>query len=240
MQGWNEERFTELRATYYGMCARVDAQFGTVVAALKTSGIYDDSAIFFFSDHGDFTGDYGLVEKTQNTFEDCLTRVPLIVKAPADKPIQPGIRDQLVELIDFTATAYEWAGINPGYDHFGRSLSPLIAGSADEHRDAVFCEGGRRYGEEQAMEKDSPSFYDSSGLYWPRVQLQGSESGEHSKAAMCRTKDYKYVRRLYETDELYDLKKDPGELRQPHRRSRLRRCPRRAARAPAHLVSDHL
>ena len=62
------------------------------------------------------------------------------------------------------------------------------------------------------MEQDSPSFYDPAGLYWPRVQLQGSESGEHSKAAMCRTQDYKYVRRLYETDELYDLKNDPGEL----------------------------
>ncbi len=212
LQNWSEERFNELRAVYYGMCARVDEQFGRVLSALKESGLYDDSAIFFFSDHGDFTGDYGLVEKTQNTFEDCLTRVPLIVKPPADKPIQPGIRDQLVELIDFTATAYDWAGINPGYDHFGRSLAPLIAGTADEHRDAVFCEGGRRIGEEQAMEKDSPSFYDPSGLYWPRVQLQGSEAGEHSKATMCRTQDYKYVRRLYETDELYDLKEDPGEL----------------------------
>ena len=212
MQGWSEERLTELRATYYGMCARVDAQFGRVVAALKESGLYDETAIFFFSDHGDFTGDYGLVEKTQNTFEDCLTRVPLIVKPPADTPIQPGIRDQLVELIDFTATAYEWAGINPGYDHFGRSLTGLLAGTAHEHRDAVFCEGGRRIGEEQAMEKDSPSFYDPSGLYWPRVQLQGSEDGEHSKATMCRTRDYKYVRRLYELDELYDLGQDPAEL----------------------------
>ena len=27
MQGWSEERFNELRAVYYGMCARVDAQF---------------------------------------------------------------------------------------------------------------------------------------------------------------------------------------------------------------------
>ena len=79
------------------MCARVDTQFGMVVNALKgKGGIYDDSAIFFFSDHGDFTGDYGLVEKTQNTFEDCLTRVPLIVKPPAKLPIEPGIRDQLV------------------------------------------------------------------------------------------------------------------------------------------------
>jgi len=34
------------------------------------------------SDHGDFTGDYRLVEKTQNIFEDCLTRVPLIIKLP--------------------------------------------------------------------------------------------------------------------------------------------------------------
>jgi len=212
LQNWSEERFTELRATYYGMCARVDAQFGMVVDALRESGIYDDSAIFFFSDHGDFTGDYGLVEKTQNTFEDCLTRVPLIVKPPADAPIQPGIRDQLVELIDFTATAYEWAGIEPDYDHFGRSLAALIDGSETEHRDAVFCEGGRRFGEEQAMEKGSPSFYDPSGLYWPRVQLQGSEDGEHSKATMCRTRDFKYVRRLYESDELYDLRRDPGEL----------------------------
>ncbi|MCY3796789.1 MAG: sulfatase-like hydrolase/transferase [Chloroflexi bacterium] len=212
LQNWSEERFNELRAVYYGMCARVDAQFGLLVDALKEKGAYDDSAIFFFSDHGDFTGDYGLVEKTQNTFEDCLTRVPLIVKPPADQPIKPGIRDQLVELIDFTATAYEWAGIDPDYDHFGRSLTALIAGAEAEHRDAVFCEGGRLIGEEQAMEKDSPSFYDPAGLYWPRVQLQGSEGGEHSKATMCRTRDFKYVRRLYESDELYDLRRDPSEL----------------------------
>ncbi|MCY3780478.1 MAG: sulfatase-like hydrolase/transferase [Chloroflexi bacterium] len=212
MQNWSEERLNELRAVYYGMCARVDAQFGKVVSALKQRGIYEDSAIFFFSDHGDFTGDYGLAEKTQNTFEDCLTRVPLIVKPPADQPIRPGIRDQLVELIDFTATAYEWAGIDPGYDHFGRSLTPLIAGATDEHRDAVYCEGGRRFGEEQAKEKESPAYNDPSVLYWPRAEMQRSESGSHSKATMCRTHDYKYVRRLYETDELYDLKNDPGEL----------------------------
>ncbi len=212
LQGWSEERFTELRATYYGMCARVDAQFGKVIAALKESGIYADTAIFFFSDHGDFTGDYGLVEKTQNTFEDCLTRVPLIVKPPADAAIQPGIRDQLVELIDFSATAYEWAGIDPGYDHFGRSLTDLVAGSSDVHRDAVFCEGGRRYGEEQAKEKESPAYNNPSVLYWPRAEMQRSESGSHSKATMCRTANYKYVRRLYELDELYDLRKDPGEV----------------------------
>ena len=29
---------------------------------------------------------------------------------------------------------------------------------------------------------------------------------------MIRTRDHKYVRRLYESDELYDLRADPGEL----------------------------
>ena len=32
---WTEERWTELRATYYGMCARVDHQFGLLMEALR-------------------------------------------------------------------------------------------------------------------------------------------------------------------------------------------------------------
>jgi len=212
LQNWTEDRWDELRATYYGMCARVDAQFGMVMDALREANMYDESAVFFFSDHGDFTGDYGLVEKTQNTFEDCLTNVPFIIKPPATIKIQAGIRDALVELIDFTATVFDITDIDPDYDMFGQSLLPLIAGETDQHRDAVFCEGGRRVGEEQAMEKDSPSFSDPRELYFPRVQLQGREDGSHSKATMCRTDKFKYVRRLYELDELYDLEADPREL----------------------------
>ena len=90
MQRWTEERWHELRATYYGMCARVDHQLGLIVEALWAEGIYGETAIFFYSDHGDFTGDYGLVEKTQNTFEECLVRVPLVMKPPARFPVRPG------------------------------------------------------------------------------------------------------------------------------------------------------
>jgi arylsulfatase A-like enzyme len=209
MQGWTEDRWQELRRTYYGMCARVDTQFGIVMAALRQAGIYDQTAVFFFSDHGDFTGDYGLVEKTQNTFEDCLTRVPFLIKPPQGVPARPGIRDALVELVDFPATVYDLTGIEPGYTHFGRSLLPLISGQAADHRDAVFCQGGRLQGEEQAMEKFrgvEPGF-----LYWPRLAWQQTEGPYHTKATMCRTQDYKYVHRLYESDELYDLRADPQE-----------------------------
>ena len=212
LQGWDEERWTELRATYYGMCARVDHQLGLVLDALRDAGLYDDTALFFFSDHGDFTGDYGLVEKTQNTFEDVLTRVPFVIKPPADVPVEPRVSDALVELIDFPATVEALTGIEPRHTHFGRSLLPVLAGETDEHRDAVFCEGGRIHGERHCMELESHGADDPTHPYWPRLAVQASEGPEHGKGVMCRTKTHKYVMRLYENDELYDLHKDPAEL----------------------------
>lgn len=211
MQGWSEDRWNELRATYLGMCERVDHQFGMLLQALRDAGIYDDTAIFFFSDHGDFTGDYGLVEKTQNTFEDCLTRVPFMVKPPADVPVKPRVTDAMVELIDVSATIEALTGIEPRHTHFGKSLLPVLAGQTEDHRDAVFCEGGRRIGEEQAKELESAAHQDPRGLYWPRLSLQKESDAAHSKAVMCRTDTHKYVRRLYEKDELYDLRLDPRE-----------------------------
>ncbi|MHA2179909.1 MAG: sulfatase-like hydrolase/transferase [Promethearchaeota archaeon] len=213
LQGWTEEQWSELRATYYGMCSRLDHQFGLIIEALKKRNYYDDSGIFLFSDHGDFTGDYGLVEKTQNTFEDCLTRIPFMIKPPSNIYVKPRVCDGLVELVDFSETVYALTGISPNYSRFGKSLIPLLEGETENHRDAVFCEGGRLYGERQAMELESESNLNPSGLYWPRVGLQATDDGPyHSKAIMCRTKDFKYVRRLYEKDELYDLNNDPEEL----------------------------
>ena len=206
---WEETRWDELRATYYGMCARVDAQYGIILDALRDAGSYDHTAVFFFADHGDFTGDYGLVEKTQNTFEDCLVRVPLIVKPPREVALQPRVTEAMTELIDVPATILELTGAKAPYWYFGKSLLPVLAGQTDTFRDAVFCEGGRLDNEMQAAELESKA--DPSSLYWPRVDKQQCIP-EHTKAAMVRNQRYKYVRRLYERDELYDLVTDPHEL----------------------------
>ncbi|MFX0081206.1 MAG: sulfatase-like hydrolase/transferase [Candidatus Hodarchaeota archaeon] len=212
LQDWTKDRWNELRATYYGMCTRVDHQFGLLIEELKKRGFYNNSGIFIFSDHGDFTGDYGLVEKTQNTFEDCLTNVPFIIKPPDNIDVKPRVSDALVELLDFSETVFDLAGINPNYSRYGKSLVPLLQGETENHRDAVFCEGGRLYGEKHAMELESTSALIPGGLYWPRVSLQITDDGPyHGKAVMCRTKDFKYIRRLYEEDELYDLRSDPEE-----------------------------
>ncbi len=210
--GWDEARWDELRATYYGACARVDHQYGMVLDALQRAGRYDDAAVFLFADHGDFTGDYDVVQKADNVFPDCLSRVPFVVKPPSSVKVRPRVCDALVELIDFPATVEELTGIAPEHTHFGRSLVPLLEGTTDTHRDAVFCEGGRRYGEESAKGLELVPEPVEENIYWSILGPFRTESPEIGKATMCRTDRYKYVHRLYETDELYDLQEDPHEV----------------------------
>jgi len=209
IQSWTEEQWTELRAVYYGKCARVYHQFGLLMDALRETGVYDNTAVFVFADHGDLTGDYGVVEKCDNVFPDPLTRVPFLIKPPEGTPVRARVS---VELVDFPATVEALVGLEPTHTHFGRSLLPALAGDTDEHRDAVFTEGGRLHGEVHAMELESGEHGWPTGHYWPNLSLQQSEGPEHTKAVMCRTRDYKYVRRLYESDELYDLRADPQEV----------------------------
>ena len=46
--------------------------------------------------------------------------------------------------------------------------------------------------------------------YYPRHFAQ-TDPDAHAKGFMIRTKDYKYISRINEADELYDLKQDPEE-----------------------------
>ena len=52
------------------------------MAALEESGLSASTNVAVWSDHGDYAGDYGLVEKWPSGLEDVLTRVPLIIRAP--------------------------------------------------------------------------------------------------------------------------------------------------------------
>ena len=131
------------------------------------------SLIIFLSDHGDFTGDYGLVEKTQNTFQDCLTNIPLVIKPPKDNISRNGVTDEMVELIDLAGTIYDYTNIKPSYWHFGKSLKNYIEKKTETHREEVFTEGGRLRLERQASEEESLKL--PHGLYYPRFNLQTKE-----------------------------------------------------------------
>lgn len=211
--GWTEDRWRELRRVYYAMAARVDHQFGLLVDALKEKGMYDDTGIFFFSDHGDFAGDYDMVEKSQICFEDCLTRVPFLAKPPKEHAVKPRVSDALVELTDMSATVEAITGLTMPQTSFGRSLLPLIAGETEAHREAVVCEGGGFDETAHFPGSDVPKELDPAGVYYPRQSMQAERIEYMGKATMFRTDRYKLIQRLYESDELYDLEQDPKELR---------------------------
>ncbi len=202
---WDADNIRKLRKTYLAQCARIDELTGRVIRALKDAGRYDNAAIFFFSDHGDFTADYGIPEKAQNLFPDCLVNVPLIVKLPKGMACDPGVNGNPVELVDFFATVLDITGAKSGHTHFGRSLKATIADKSVPVREFVCSEGGRLKEERHCTEEVENYFGIVADEYAPRIHIQQRDGAEHTKAVMLRTKEYKYVLRLYETDEFYVL-----------------------------------
>lgn len=212
MDDYTEEDWNRLRTCYLGMCMKIDVMFGRLCAALREEGLYDDTAIFFFSDHGDFAGDYGLPCKAQNLMQDSLVKVPLLIKPHKGIPVSPGITDSLTELVDFYATAMDFADVEPDHTHFGRSLRPVLADRSTINRTFVCSEGGRTKDEVLQCSETRGSGLPQEALFWPRMTAQLDDIA-HTKATMIRTKDYKFVLRLYEEDEFYDLRKDASESR---------------------------
>lgn len=212
LDDFTEEEWDELRATYLGMCMKVDRMFEKLCNALKEAGEYDNSLILFLSDHGDYTGDYGVSEKAQNSFEDCLTNVPLLIKAPKTDKIDVGITNSLAELVDFYATIQDYAGLQKTHTHFGKSLRPIVENRTAENRDYVCCEGGRLPEEIHCDEFHAGG---SGGvkpfhLYYPRLKAQTDDEA-HAKSVMIRNHHYKLVSRVLGQDEFYDLRNDPDE-----------------------------
>ena len=82
---------------------RFDAQVGELLQQLKDDGLYENTIIFYYSDHGD-----GMPYYKRELYDRGL-RVPLFVKAPF---IKPGtVDDQLVSFVDFGPTVLSLAGV---------------------------------------------------------------------------------------------------------------------------------
>jgi arylsulfatase A-like enzyme len=209
----NEKDFREIIATYYGMISRLDYQFGQVINKLKEIREYENSAIFFFSDHGDYVGNYGLTEKWVNAFQDCLINIPLVIKVPRI-PQTNKIFDQLIESIDIFSTIMEIAKMKTKYTNFGKSLLPLMNSISNSHRDAVFAEGGYNASEPQCFE---PVIEDPDaiglGIYFDKTNIPKDDISTVARSAMIRTKQWKLIIRDIGKEELYDIKNDPNELK---------------------------
>jgi arylsulfatase A-like enzyme len=199
--------WVELVATYYGMVARVDDQLGRVQRAVEKAGASERTVTAFFTDHGEYLGDHGLIEKWPSGLHDCLLRNPLVLAGPG--VAEGGRSDSLVEMVDLLPTLLELAGVEARHTHFGRSLVPLLDDPDQPHRDAAFSEGGFTRDEAHLLEQAGFPYDLKAGLQHENPEWAG-------RAVSMRTERFSYVRRLYEANELYDRKADPREF---HNRS---------------------
>ena len=116
-------RIAACRARYYGEVTYIDWCIGKILDAVEARPDADNTAIVFFSDHGEALGDHNAIQK--ESFFEQSTRVPLLVSWPAK--LGGGRRfDGLATLSDLFALATSLAGqpeLREGHDQLSALLS---------------------------------------------------------------------------------------------------------------------
>jgi arylsulfatase A-like enzyme len=167
------------------MMASVDEGVGALLEALERSGQLQKTLILFLGDNGFFFGEHGIGAERRFAYEEGI-RTAFFVRYPKLVPAGTA-RSEMVTTLDIAPTMIQLAGGKPGAQVQGRSLVPLLKGSARKWRESFLIE-----------------YYNESA--WPWIV------GMSYKAV--RTPRAKLVHWVQKdgVDELYDLERDPYEI----------------------------
>ena len=117
---------------YDGEVAAADQVVGSLLAELKSLGVYDRTVILLLSDHGEGLGEHGEPEHGLLLYTETL-RVPLMLKLPDARWAGRSVSAP-VQLIDVYPTLAGLLGLS-GSEHLrGRSLVELMMGEAPARR----------------------------------------------------------------------------------------------------------
>lgn len=204
---------------YYELITATDAWAGGMISQLKEDGLYDDTIIFFWSDHG-----VGL-PRAKRWLYDSGTHIPLVVRIPkkyrvAGQGKEGSIDDRLVSSIDFGPTVMNLAGLEtPGYMQGQAFLGTNPAkprdyvfgmrDRMDERYDIIRSVRDKRY---RYIRNYEPlkTYYQymntpEKGATMKEIRRVQAE-GKLPAAAEMFMAEHKPV------EELYDLKNDPHEI----------------------------
>lgn len=116
--------YRETVAQHYDAIRKDDDFIGTVLQGLEESGLAETTILIYFGDHGA----NNLVRHKQMPTEGGL-HVPFIIAGPSPYVPSPSVRDDLVNLLDLSATTLAWAGVKKpdwyeGQNLFGEIVVP--------------------------------------------------------------------------------------------------------------------
>jgi arylsulfatase A-like enzyme len=210
----------------------VDQSVGELIDALKTKGILDDTYVIFASDNGFFRGEHRIASGKYLPY-DPSARVPLLIRGPGIP--HGGVSNEIVwngdiaQTIDQIASGSENAAVD------GRSLLPYAENPALRSTRPVLLEGDTGPGGTGAE-----SAHESAAMARAaRVHVAGRRgvknldqeadaiaSAHNTDTAPAyrsiRTDRYEYTVYANGQTELYDMKRDPAQLRSLARDPRYR------------------
>eukprot|EP00937_MAST-01D_sp_MAST-1D-sp2_P001599 g1599.t1 len=197
---FTDDEVLQVRRTYYAMCAETDFLLGRVLDALRATGQYDRTYIFFVSDHGEMNMEHR--QQLKNSMYEGSSRVPMIVAGPGLR--RGEVVQNLTSLLDVVPTLLEMAaGVppTPGRDApplAGHSLFPLMSASGVTGAPAPV------YPADRAVASQYHSNMGNTGAYMLRWR-------QWKYVAFGHTFDQFSVRNGY-TAQLFDVEADPQEL----------------------------
>ena len=209
----------------------VDEAVAALVAELSQEGLLDDTYIIFTSDNGFFRGEHRIAGGKFLPY-DPSARIPILIRGPG---IPAGVvSEELVSNIDIPQTVLQIArgAADPRLD--GRSLLPYAANSAVRSSRPVLIEADT--GGQGAVDTEAAGA--STALAKARLagrrgvgdldqEPMANKSAANGSSAPAyraiRTDRYLYVLYANGQKELYDMRRDPKQLRSVHRDERYRK-----------------
>jgi arylsulfatase A-like enzyme len=198
---------------YVKLHQMADESLGTVLAALESSGAYDDTVVIFTSDHGDMCGSHGLRSKGPFVYEEIM-HVPCYVRAPG--VTTPGAQSHaLATHVDLASTICSLGGVDPSAHPSlkGADLSPALRNPGTAVRDHVL------FAHDTAHTRNiNNTRYAIRGFFDGRTKYARYYGVGGGKPASGFSK--RIGQKLYDVDaafedqehEWYDLNEDPHEM----------------------------
>lgn len=161
-------------AGYYAQIENLDWNVGRIVAALRELGVYENTHIMYFSDHGDMHGSHGQFRK-MNPYEEAI-RIPFILSGTkANYHFGTPITDAPLNHVDIPATTLGLCGIDTpdwmdGYDYSGYKINSR---KRDDEPDSAFIQGVHSLRHPNSIDKEWRGIVTRDG--WKYVAFENLE-----------------------------------------------------------------
>ncbi len=184
-----------------GMLEALDEGVGTIMSALDTAGLDENTLVIFTTEHGI------AFPRAKGSCYDAGIEAALLMRLP--ELIEGGKRyDELVSNVDLLPTILNLIEQTPPDDIAGRSFLPVLADGKYLPRHCIFAEMSwhDRYNPVRAVRTDQYKYIRS---FWHLPSVYLSTDVFVSKAGRELREQYYADSRPYE--QLYDLERDPDE-----------------------------